>query len=106
MQVALPEAGIEPYVIGALTARLLLAFALPPLLARKRLSSGKDMSQQRISDKLPYRSVCSERSFLCTGIVRIWCYLGACQLRCRDCFVPSVVPMSFCDPVVLPNESG
>ena len=34
MQVALPEPGLEPYVIGALTALIcLLAFALPPLLA-------------------------------------------------------------------------
>lgn len=59
LMVELPAAGIEPYIIGSLTAFIcLLAFALPPLLALRETPPlrvlRKDISQQSISDNVPY----------------------------------------------------
>lgn len=59
LQVDLPAASFEPFVIGSLTALVcLLSFALPPLLALRHTPVlrvlRKDMSQQTLSDNVPY----------------------------------------------------
>lgn len=59
LQVTLPPAGNQPFVIGSLTAIIcLLAFALPPLLALRETPPlrvlRKDIGQQKFSDSLPY----------------------------------------------------
>ena len=57
--VSLPDPGLQPYVVGSLTAFIcLLAFALPPLLALRETPPlrvlRKDMSQQKIGPNVPY----------------------------------------------------
>lgn len=57
--VSLPDPGLQPYVVGSLTAFIcLLAFALPPLLALRETPPlrvlRKDMSQQKIGANVPY----------------------------------------------------
>ena len=57
--VSLPPAGLQPYVVGSLTAFIcLLSFAFPPLLALRETPPlrvlRKDMSQQKIGAKVPY----------------------------------------------------
>ena len=57
--VDLPEPGLQPFVVGGLTAVIcLLSFALPPLLALRETPPlrvlRKDISQQKIGDNVPY----------------------------------------------------
>lgn len=57
--VFLPDPGLQPFVVGSLTAFIcLLAFALPPLLALRETPPlrvlRKDMSQQKIGANVPY----------------------------------------------------
>jgi len=57
--VNLPEPGLQPYIVGSLTAFIcLLAFALPPLLALRETPPlrvlRKDISQQKIGANVPY----------------------------------------------------
>lgn len=57
--VTLPQASLQPFVIGSLTAFIcLLSFALPPLLALRETPPlrvlRKDMSQQKIGANVPY----------------------------------------------------
>jgi putative ABC transport system permease protein len=59
MVVELPAPGIQPYIVGGLTAFIcLLAFALPPLLALRETPPlrvlRKDISQTSIGDNVPY----------------------------------------------------